>query len=207
MYQFVAEAEVKPYRSYCSKLLTQLRDRLYDEGINSQFVLVGSGGRNMVTRDGNGPFDLDYNLNILDAEEEYWENPNLLKNTVKKLYNQIFPCYSFSFAKNSTSVITAILYLPEGRQFSFDLAIITEDEDGHYLRLQCDKGNLLQNYIWNQVPDSRDLKKKVDFILAKKKWSLVRERYLFFKNQRTQHSFGCYAQAVNEVYMKLRNKK
>ena len=60
MYDFVYESEVSPYRSFCSNTLVDLRDYLKDHyDIITQPVLVGSGARNMVMRDGNGPFDLD----------------------------------------------------------------------------------------------------------------------------------------------------
>ena len=43
MYQYVESNEVKRYRSYCSKVLEDVRDDLYDSfGINTNFSLVGS---------------------------------------------------------------------------------------------------------------------------------------------------------------------
>ena len=39
------------------------------KGINTQFFLVGSGARNMVTQNGDGPIDFDYNLNILSCDD------------------------------------------------------------------------------------------------------------------------------------------
>ena len=47
---------------------------LKEKGISAQFTLVGSGARNMVTRNGDGPFALDYNLEIIKASEEYWND-------------------------------------------------------------------------------------------------------------------------------------
>lgn len=44
MYQYVESNEVKRYRSYCSKVLEDVRDDLYDSfGVNTNFSLVGSG--------------------------------------------------------------------------------------------------------------------------------------------------------------------
>lgn len=86
MYQYVESNEVKRYRSYCSKVLEDVRDDLYDSfGINTNFSLVGSGGdaRNMVTRNGNAPFDLDYNLYIISMPDEFWNDLRKLKETVR----------------------------------------------------------------------------------------------------------------------------
>ena len=61
-YEYVSEKEVKPYRSECSQMLTELRDYLNEEyGIVTQFFLVGSGSdaRKLVMRNGNAPFDFE----------------------------------------------------------------------------------------------------------------------------------------------------
>ena len=62
MYRIVDESECKRYRSDCSHVLKKTCALLKEKCINAQFTLVGSGARNMVTRNGNGPFDLDYKL-------------------------------------------------------------------------------------------------------------------------------------------------
>ena len=71
MYRIVDESECKRYRSDCSHVLKKTCALLKEKCINAQFTLVGSGARNMVTRNGNGPFDLDYNLEIIKAPDEY----------------------------------------------------------------------------------------------------------------------------------------
>ena len=66
MFRIVDDSECRRYRQDCAKVLTNVRDTLRDEkDIITQFTLVGSGARNMVTKNGNGPFDLDYNLGPL----------------------------------------------------------------------------------------------------------------------------------------------
>ena len=45
MYEYVESGEVKRYRSFCSRVMEEVRDDLYDSfGINTNFSLVGSGG-------------------------------------------------------------------------------------------------------------------------------------------------------------------
>lgn len=85
MIKIVDEAECRKYRSDCSITLKKVCSRLKEKGISAQFTLVGSGARNMVTRNGNGPFDLDYNLEIIKAPDEYWNDLRHLKNTVRIL--------------------------------------------------------------------------------------------------------------------------
>lgn len=111
MYKLVDEAECKKYRLDCSATLKQVRSTLREKGITSQFTLVGSGARNMVTRDGDGPFDLDYNLEIIKATDECWNDLRRLKDTVRVALDKaigIKDCFSES--QDSTSCLTAILH-------------------------------------------------------------------------------------------------
>ena len=59
MYSFVNAKAVKPYKSFCSDKMNQLKITLsnnYD--IDCDFELIGSGARNIVTKNENAPFDL-----------------------------------------------------------------------------------------------------------------------------------------------------
>ena len=53
MFELVNEAECRRYRSDCSATLKQVCSMLKKKGISAQFTLVGSGARNMVTRNGD----------------------------------------------------------------------------------------------------------------------------------------------------------
>ena len=193
-YEYVSEKEVKPYRSECSRILTELRDYLNEEyGIITQFFLVGSGShaRKLVMRNGNSPFDLDYNLMVIRMPEEYWNDAKRLKNRVRDSLNLILrrsrSCVvrggQFSDGKDSTSVITALMYTPgilSQVAFSFDLAILARDEDGTYYRLLHDKGP--DNYLWGEAPSVHRIREKADAIKSKRHWGEVRERYKAKKN-------------------------
>jgi len=206
MYEYITEAEVWEYRSYCAEILTDLKDNLFEKGINTQFVLVGSGGRNMVMRNGNGPFDLDYNLNIISMPVEYWNNLKKLKDTIRNELNYVVEDSWFSDGNDSTSVITAnIIDKNTQVKFKVDIAILAKNEQNNYCRLIHDKRLWPERYYWNEVPNSHDVKDKVDFIKHREEWELVREEYEKLKNMyRPNHpSFICYVEAVNNVYNKL----
>lgn len=217
-YDYVSEKEVKPYRSECSRILTELRDYLNMEyGINTQFFLVGSGShaRKLVMRNGNAPFDLDYNLMVIGMPEEYWNNTRRLKNTVRDSLNLILRKSrsrvvrggQFSDGKDSTSVITALMYtsgILSQVAFSFDLAILARDEDGTYYRLIHDKGS--GSYHWGEAPSVHRVREKADAIKSKRRWADVRDRYkekknMYLKRQDKNHpSFIVYVETINEVY-------
>lgn len=111
-YEFVRESEAKQYRSDCSYVLKETCELLKKKGISAQFSLVGSGARNMITRDGNGPYDLDYNLLVMKADDEY-RDPRLLKDTIRNALNKAVGGKFFSDAQDSTSCLTALLHFKD----------------------------------------------------------------------------------------------
>ena len=216
MYNYAKHDECKRYRTSCSNDLKETCSILYEKGIVAQPVLIGSGARNMVTRNGDGPFDLDYNLEIIKADDIYWNNLHLLKDTVRKALNDVVGFY-FSDAKDSTSVLTCLLYFndPPNVKFSFDVAILAKFENGNYSRLVHNKRYYMigaGQYLWNEVPSSKNVVKKAEYIKSTNKWNKVRERYLELKDmylsrQDNNHpSFVVYVEAVNEVYEKVKSK-
>ena len=107
-YEFVYESEAKRYRSDCTNVLKETCELLKEKGISAQFSLVGSGARNMITRNGDGPYDLDYNLLVMKADNEY-RDPRLLKDTIRNALNKAVGGKFFSDAQDSSSCLTAIL--------------------------------------------------------------------------------------------------
>ena len=211
-YQIVYESEYKRYRSECSAILKKTCAILMKKGISTQFTLVGSGARNLVTRNGCGPFDLDYNLEIIKAEKQYWSNLELLKNTVRTSLNEAVGSRRFSDAQDSTSCLTALLHFPDSPQveFSVDVAIVKR-EDGRYSRLIHNKNAFPYGqewYTWNEVPNSHDVQEKADRLKKENRWLEVRNRYVYLKNlylsrgDKNHPSFVVYVEAVNEIYGK-----
>ena len=209
-YEFVCESEAKQYRSDCSRILKKTCELLKAKGISAQFSLVGSGARNMITRDGDGPYDLDYNLLVMKADDEY-RDLRLLKDTIRSTLNKVVGGKFFSDAQDSTSCLTALLHFGKTSniKFSFDVAIIKKNPNGNYMRLVHNKP--WNQYTWNEVPRSHQVKDRADELKEAGLWQAVRDRYLEKKNmylswQDHNHpSFVVYVEAVNEVYNKYFN--
>lgn len=209
-YEFVCESEAKQYRSDCSRILKKTCELLKAKGISAQFSLVGSGARNMITRDGDGPYDLDYNLLVMKADDEY-RDPRLLKDTIRNALNKAVGGKFFSDTQDSTSCLTALLHFGKTSniKFSFDVAIIKKNPNGNYMRLVHNKP--WNQYTWNEVPRSHQVKDRADELKEAGLWQAVRDRYLEKKNmylswQDHNHpSFVVYVEAVNEVYNKYFN--
>ncbi len=170
----------------------------------------------MVTRNGNGPFDLDYNLEIIKAPEMYWKDLRKLKDTVRIYLDKASGLKCFSESQNSTVALTALLHFEDEPQieFSFDVAIVARNAKGTLCRLVYNKHYYIYRYgdqgqyTWNEVKKSHDVKEKADRIKEIDKWLEVRQRYVDLKNHYlTYHdkdhpSFIVYIEAVNQIYDK-----
>lgn len=215
MIKLVDEAESKKYRINCSNVLTKVCSMLKEKGIAAQFTLVGSGARNMVTRNGEGPFDLDYNLEIIKAPDEYLNNLRHLKDTVRVLLDKASGSQCFSESNDSTSCLTALMHFKDkpAVKFSFDVAIVWRNSKGMLCRLIHNKnawGYGKDQYVWNEVPNSHDVAQKAKRIKAKGKWIEVREEYVRRKEMylsrpldKDHPSFILYIEVVNDVYYKF----
>lgn len=212
MYDYVTKNEVSRYRYSCANDLMQLRDVLREDyGINSSFTLVGSGASNLVTVNGNGYYDLDYNLHILSMHDKYLKNLKQLKDIIRTELNKIVGV-AFSDAKDSRSVLTSILHFKDSPKvkFSFDIAILTQNRNGDWCRLIHNKQN--GQYTWNEVKNSNKIKQKATIIKQERLWEEVRDRYIELKNyylkrnqENTHPSFVTYTEAVNEIYYQYFN--
>lgn len=208
MYEYVTKGEVAEYRACCSDVLNRLKMKLEKEhDIKVYVTLIGSGAKNMVTRDGKGPFDLDYNLVLASIPQKYEKSPERLKNHIRELLNSMVD-KRFKPGKDSTSSIKYIVHAGDGKtvMFSFDMALIREE--GGISKLIHDKKQ--GEFIWNQIRDSGDLDKKVAMIKKGRRWTDVRDAYLKLKNNYLREgdkhhpSFVVYIQAVNQVYYAMK---
>ena len=88
MYKYFEDKKLlKTIQINCSELVKELEDELRLEGLNSQVFLIGSGGRNMVMQNENGPIDFDYNLNVLSCDDI--NNCFQIKELVRKCFNKV----------------------------------------------------------------------------------------------------------------------
>ena len=205
-YSFVESNESK------GKQLVKQLEHLYRQSLCLSTMKV----QLMITRNGDGPYDLDYNLLVMKADNEY-RDPRLLKDTIRNALNKAVGGKFFSDAQDSTSCLTAILYFEKSPdiKFKFDVAITTKNKNGNYMRLIHNKNVYAlgwDQYTWNEVPRSHQVKDRADEIKEEGLWQEVRDRYLEKKNMylswqdRNHPSFVVYVEAVNEVYNRHFNR-
>lgn len=220
MYRFVEDKTfLNRARFDSSRMLKNLEDLLREEyNINSQVFLVGSGGRNLVTCNGDGNIDFDYNLNIISCED--WNNAKEIKENVRKAFNRIMRSEGLSDVQDSTSAITTSLMWFEDKpnnKWSIDLCIVTKNNEGEWERLIHEKTSFscLDRYYWNTAPNSKRYHDKVNAIksipgtwdqLFRPKY-LDRKNFYLKRNDYNHPSFVCYIEVVNDVYNHLKQNR
>jgi hypothetical protein len=214
MYHFITDKEyLKKLKSCCSDIINQLVQFINEDGVMEvQAHLVGSGARNLITQNEQEPVDLDYNLEILDSGEFNINDGRGIEEYVRKAFNKVLNRNGWGDCHDSTSAFTTEQRVfNEGNKtpFSIDLCIIRCDQIGWYRLIHKKTGWVdLDQYYWNQAPNSHGLQNRVDWLKEQSLWIEVREAYLKKKNwylryQNYDHSsFNCFIEAVNEVYNK-----
>lgn len=215
MYKYFEDKQLlKTIQTNCSELVKELEDELRLNGLNSQVFLIGSGGRNMVMQNENGPIDFDYNLNVLSCDDIY--NCFQIKELVRNCFNKVMRKNKLRDVNDSKSSLTSkLIHLEKfpNVKFSIDLGIVYQDREGNWHRLIHKKtGNTHRDeYFWNQAPNSKDYNKRAKTIKpVPGAWEVVREEYKDLKNlylKRNDHnhpSFICYIEAVNNIYNYLK---
>lgn len=211
MYHYLCDKEFEQsMRQFCGKTMQDLcRTLRKDHDIGAGFALVGSGARNLIMQNENGPVDLDYNLEIVRCKD--FNDCRGIKQEVQKAFNHVLQNCGLHNCEDSTSALTTKkIQLGKGPSagFSIDVCIVITNERGNYLRLIHDKTGLASKdrYYWNEARKSNHMKEKTDYIKSQKCWSMVRKRYADTKNRYlTQNdcnhpSFICYVEAVNNIY-------
>lgn len=213
MYHYFTDKDyLNRARPLVISIVEKVQNLVREAGMSCQFFGVGSNSKNMITQNENGPIDFDFNLNILSCDD--WNDARGIKETVRKCFNKAMQDYKLGDVQDSTSSLTTqSIFFEDDPQtkFSIDLAIVTQDTDGKWHRLIHHKTGYVakDEYIWNQSPESKDLKKKEAWLKKNGHWMEVRDRYLDIKNRhltRNDHdhpSFICLIEAVNEIYQKF----
>lgn len=218
MYNYVEDKGFLRRAQSCSSgILKELENELRENySINSQFFLVGSGGRNMITQNENEPIDFDYNLSIISCPN--WDDAKGIKESVRKAFNKVMRYNRLSDVQDSTSSLTTeFIYFTDSpnQHFSIDVCIVTKNNGGSWERLIHEKTGFTyyDKYYWNVAPNSRGYQEKANKIKSVPGWwNVVRDEYLDIKNEYltsndyNHPSFICYIEAVNNVYNQMRQK-
>lgn len=213
-FKYVPQKEIQPYYAFCASKMNELKQALQKKGIICTFYCIGSYAKHMVTRNGDLPFDLDFNLEIQGELPKKSSELQKLKTLIRsemdrlitksKVYHQ-----SFTHGKDSTSAITYILHHHDSPnvKFSFDIGIVSRNKNGNLQRLIHDKKS--NRFLWNEAKNSKDIEKHAKSLKISGYTEEIKLIYLtkknFYLNKgdiESHPSFNVYIETINELYKK-----
>ena len=204
MYKFANQKDVRELTKWCDGIINEVQKEV-KEYVTFSFNLIGSGGKRLVTQNGDEPFDLDYNLIIQKDKQGLIDDPKRLKDIIRHAFDIVLQeeVEEYSGTSDSTSVLTVSITDGKKRIFSFDVAIYVEADNGYMYRLINDKNT--GKYIWNQVPKSKNYEDKIQAIKENGEWEDFKARYLELKNMHLRRrddikSFSIFLETLNEFY-------
>ena len=208
MYTYVQDKDLKKFMiSEGSDIVNRLKGKINREDyLKVDFELVGSGARNLITRNGKKPPDVDFNFIILSMRENYKESD--IKEYIKKHLNNVLREKGLRDCSDSTSALT-IKSVPTNKNVSFNIDVaIIKIEYNNWYRLIHEKhdNSHSDRWYWNQGINFDEIYRKVDAIKRANGWNDFRDWYLDKKNrylseQDYNHpSFVVYIETTNEVY-------
>jgi len=203
MYKFVSKKERYSLSKACEDIILDVQKKV-KEYFTFEYRLIGSGEKRLITRNGeSGPFDLDYNLILKKDKKELISFPEKIKNIFINAFNEVNPKFRFKYASNSKSVISSKLVLDGILEFSFDVAIMIEGNNGNLYKLIYEKNS--GRYLWNEVHKTKDYSAKFNRIKEEGYWEDFKERYLNKKNfhlKRNEEipSFSVFLETLNEYF-------
>ena len=213
MYHWIEDKEfLGKAKARCADIVNQLVQVINSEGnMTVKQHLVGSGAKNLITQNANEPIDFDYNLEVVKSGNYGRNNGREIKDYMKQIFDEILDNAGWGHCQDSTSALTTgKINFSKGNQtpFSIDLCIIRVNPNGSWERLVHQKTGFIQmdQWYWNEAPQSRALTDRVDWLKNNNHWLEVRNTYLDKKNMylsRKDHdhpSFIIYIEAVNEIY-------
>lgn len=190
------------YREYCESKIICTQKHLKDY-FTFSFKLIGSGESRLMTVNGNNKkVDLDYNLILQRDKKQLIDDPKKIKHLFMDAFKNA--CGYKAKVSDSTQVITCFIGQLEDYDFSFDVAIMVEANDGFLYKIVNIKEKNTCRYIWNKVPESRNFEHKFLFLKRNGYWEQIKELYLRKKNinlskQTSKQSFSILIETVNEI--------
>jgi len=208
-YEYVTRAELKPAKEQIEKIIRSLHTSLRKEGVTFEQKLIGSGGKNLVTKvvGGNKGFDFDYNFVI--QKDNDLEAKDLRLLFVRKL-EEIIANSNYKNVSDGEQSFTIKVVDKKKSQIKHgcDFAIVNEYIDNqNNFRQEILVKHSNNNYGWEDKPIAKNYSTKVSNLKANGLWNEVREEYLKVKNNNNdgnKKSYTMYYEAVNNVYGRYR---
>jgi hypothetical protein len=150
MCERVSKRKSRIARTRANAILNEVRKKLKDE-YKFTTRLVGSATRNTIVKDGEGKYDLDYQI-LLTHNSKSSLAANDVKNRFMTIFEKVTEDYEDETIYNSTTAITLI---NSQHNFSIDFVILKILNDPGLIIRRANNTDdpSVNNYVWNELPE------------------------------------------------------
>ena len=175
----VTKKESRSARIFALNILNILRSELHNKYTFAD-RLVGSVIWNIVIKDKDGFWDLDYQILLTKNSKEYknnkLNNPTQIKNDFFNCISELFRDKKGFKVENSTTAITLINY---NEKYSIDFVVIRLYPNNHEIIRRNNKENSsINEFTWNELPNFNDAYKRFYDLPANNKQDLIENHIL-----------------------------
>ena len=204
MFEYMKKNEYKESGIHCREIIRDVQEDLKDT-FHFNIHLIGSCKSRLMMRNGKGPYDFDYSLEIVKDKKELESDPKEIREIVFNSFQKFAEKHSFSKMENSTRVIKLKSHsnkIQNHIEYSMEVAIIKKLlKTNNMNTIIFDKEN--ERYIWNEEEDISNLNPRFRE-LRKTCWIEFKEKYKKKKNNNLDKnsqmkSISLFKETINEL--------
>ena len=148
----ITKNESSEAREFANEIIKYWHETLSNKYTFTQRI-VGSAVYNTIIKDGNGYWDVDYQILLTKNSKEYKNNGLKHATTIK---NDFFNCINEKYKRNKNYRVenstTAITVINLKEKYSIDFVIIRlYPENNEIIRRNNQKNSSINEYTWNQL--------------------------------------------------------
>ena len=187
----VTKKESSIARRKANELLKQFKNKLKDK-YKFSCRIVGSATWNIITKNKDGFWDVDYQILLTKNSKEYKDNklsnPTQIKEDFFNILNNKYKNDKTKKVENST---TAITYIDSNNKFSIDFVIIKLFPDNHEIIRRNNKAqSSINEYTWNELKKHNEAYDFFSKLNPKEKENLIEDYILPHKIKEKEKNDG-----------------
>lgn len=204
MFEYMKKNEYKESGKHCREIIRDVQEDLKDK-FNFNVHLIGSCKSRLMMRNGNGPYDFDYSLEIVKDKKDLEFDPKKIREIVFNSFQKFAEKHGFSKMENSTRVIKLKSHsnkIQNHIEYFMEVAIIKRLKKTNSINtIIFDKEN--ERYIWNEEEDISNLNPRFRK-LRKTCWIEFKGKYKDKKNDnldkdQQKKSISLFKETINEL--------
>ncbi len=208
VFKYISKSESHFLRAFTGKIMQKVQHILRRQ-LSFEYLLFYGGGSSLLIKDSkSGYVDCEFQILITEALKDQWENPQLIKESLREALNRAVKGVNFFEISDSSFIFSAAISNRKGRKYTdIKISLIFDEGNEGYSRLIYDR--FTNRYTLVKVDGSNDIEEKIAYLKKLKKWDLFRKRYLEKRQEVTigplYSASDLFLELLNELYDEEKN--